>query len=221
MITEIDETAANLRLNLVASIVNRQSEIVNLGRIWLLCLLCLWLVGCTFPGGTKPVIKIGLIAPFEGELRAQGYQRLYGVKLALQEINLAGGVAGYKIELVALNDYADSHEATLQAAELVIDSDVRAVIGQWNAALFRQNHTIYHAAAVIAIDPTQFTTDDTLPTTFSADYHALSGTLPTQQGQQAYLATSHLINIIQTAVTQYGEPTREHLYIFNPTAVSP
>ena len=54
-------------------------------------------------------------------MRSYGYQRLYGVKLALKEANLSGGVAGYKIELVALNDYADANETILQAQELVLD----------------------------------------------------------------------------------------------------
>jgi branched-chain amino acid transport system substrate-binding protein len=115
-------------------------------------ILALIAVACRFPGSTKPVIKIGLIAPFEGEQRPFGYQRLYGVKLALQEANLAGGVADYKIELVALNDYGDETETTLQARELVIDSDVRAVIGQWEPGLITISAPIYREAGLAVVD---------------------------------------------------------------------
>ena len=170
--------------------------------------LCLALGGFTFPGSTKPVIKIGLIAPFEGEQRPNGYQRLYGVKLALREINLAGGVAGYKIELVALNDYADEAETALQAQELVIDSDIRAVVGQWAPALFAVSAPTYAMAKLAVVRPTQFTDFSKLPPAFPADFEALAHSLPDQQAQQAYLATYQLIKAVEKATIAFGSPER-------------
>ena len=180
---------------------------------WLgLLILVLFIsAGCRFPGSTKPVIKIGLIAPFEGELRPFGYQRLYGVKLALQEANLAGGVADYKIELVALNDYGDPAEATLQAQELVIDSDVRAVIGQWEPAMNQISAPIYAEAELAVVDPAEFSDISELPEQFATSYQALSGSPPDRQAEQSYLATRHLLSAIDRAVDKAGKPARSEV----------
>ena len=55
----------------------------------------------------RPTVKIGLVAPFEGRYRYVGYDVFYAVRLALQEVNAAGGVGGYHVELVAYDDGAD------------------------------------------------------------------------------------------------------------------
>lgn len=178
----------------------------------LFIVFCLFLPGCAFPGSTKPVIKVGLIAPFEGEHRSDGYQRLYGVKLALQEVNLAGGVAGYKIELVALNDYANMEEAISQAQELVVDSDIRAIVGQWDPTLFNASAPIYMAAKLAVVEPTQLIDFSALPPTFAADFEALGGSMPDQQAKQAYLATYQLLTAIEQATLKFGSPERVNVW---------
>jgi len=82
--------------------------------------------------GTKPVIKIGLAAPFEGLGRPLGYDSLNGAKLAIAECNANGGVAGYMVELVALDHGDDPRQAQAQAAELAADHDVLAAIAGWS-----------------------------------------------------------------------------------------
>jgi branched-chain amino acid transport system substrate-binding protein len=81
--------------------------------------------------GTQPMVKIGLAAPFEGLDRPLGYEALDGVKLALAERNAVGGVGGYKVGLVALNDFGEPDEARLQAEELGADPAVLGVITGW------------------------------------------------------------------------------------------
>ncbi|HEY84263.1 MAG TPA: ABC transporter substrate-binding protein [Chloroflexi bacterium] len=186
------------------SFVIRRSSLV-------IILLSFLLTACAFPGSTKPVIKIGMIAPFDGLLRHQGYQRLYGVKLALQEVNLSGGVAGYKTELVALNDFADEDETILQAQELVLDSDVRGIIGQWDATLFNAAAPIYSAAQLAVVNPSQFTHATDLPDTFATDFEALSGSPPNPEAQQAYLSTRRLLKAIEEAVEATGRPERANV----------
>jgi len=78
------------------------------------------------------LLKIGLAAPFEGLDRPLGYDALTGVKLALAERNAAGGVGGYKVELVALNDFGEPEEARLQAREFAADPGVLGVVTGWN-----------------------------------------------------------------------------------------
>lgn len=113
-----------------------------------------WLLsGCAALGSTSPVVKIGLVAPFEGLRRHLGYDVLYAVKLAVRERNAAGGVSGYMVELVALDDGDDPAQARLQARKMIVDADVRGVIGHFSdeAALAALDE--YHQAGLALITP--------------------------------------------------------------------
>jgi branched-chain amino acid transport system substrate-binding protein len=127
-----------------------------------LCLFCLFVVSgwlllalsaCSMPGGTKPVVKVGLVAPFEGFYRAIGYEALYGVKLAVRERNAAGGVGGYMIELVALNDDNDPTEAAFQARELAVDPEVMGVVAGWSAEVAAAALPGYQTAGMGVVVP--------------------------------------------------------------------
>ena len=92
--------------------------------------LCLSLV-LSACASTRPVIKIGLVAPFEGRFRAIGYEAIYAARLAIREINARGGVNGNRIELVALDDRGESDRAIDAARQLMIDPQVVVVIGHY------------------------------------------------------------------------------------------
>lgn len=96
--------------------------------------------------GAPATLKIGLVAPFEGLHRSLGYEVLFGVKLAIQERNVEGGVAGYQIELVALNDFDQPAEAELQARSLKADPEVLGLIGHLSSATTLAALPIYQAA---------------------------------------------------------------------------
>ncbi len=85
------------------------------------------LAACT--ASTQPVVKIGLVAPFEGRYRAIGYEAIYAARLAIREINAQGGINGQRVELVALDDRGETDKAIEAARQLVIDPQVVAVIG--------------------------------------------------------------------------------------------
>ena len=87
-------------------------------RYGLVC-LALAVVTASCSGSTQPIIKLGLIAPFEETYRDDGYAALHAVKMAVGERNAAGGVAGRQVALVALNDNGRPDEAALQAAKLL------------------------------------------------------------------------------------------------------
>ena len=109
--------------------------------------------GCALPRSTQAVLKVGLIAPFEGLGRPLGYEVLYGVKLALQERNGAGGVAGYRVALVALNDDDDAEHAARQARKLDVDGDVLGVIGPFSRTTVRAVAEPLAAAGLAWIAP--------------------------------------------------------------------
>lgn len=106
--------------------------VVRMGLVFVVVLAPL-LTGCgfQFPGSTDPLIKIGLVAPFEGPFRARGYEALYAARLAVRQWNESQGVGRYRVELVALDDGGDPAQAASQARELVVDPAVLGVVGHF------------------------------------------------------------------------------------------
>ncbi len=86
-----------------------------------------WLLAGCSNMRTPQVIKIGLIAPFEGPSRPLGYDTLNGVKLRIQQWNESDGQP--KIELVALNDDSDPELAARLPDQLAQDPDIRLILG--------------------------------------------------------------------------------------------
>ncbi|MFN2282793.1 MAG: ABC transporter substrate-binding protein, partial [Anaerolineae bacterium] len=111
----------------------------------LACVGSFTLTAC-FPPALPHVIKIGLVAPFEGRYRYVGYDAIYAARLAVREINAAGGAGGWSLELVAYDDRADSELADTTARNLVIDPDVVAVIGHYRQASTDAASAVYAEA---------------------------------------------------------------------------
>ncbi len=101
-------------------------------RVLLVVLMAVPLLALPGCGGTRPILKVGLAAPFTGWDESLGYSVLHAVRLALRESNQRGGAGGYMLELVALDDRNDPMEAIQQARELAIDPDVLAAITGWD-----------------------------------------------------------------------------------------
>jgi ABC-type branched-subunit amino acid transport system substrate-binding protein len=91
--------------------------------------LCLVILLSACSASTQPVVKIGLVAPFEGRYRPIGYEAIYAARLAIREINAQGGINGQRVELVALDDRGEPEKAIEAARQLVIDPQVVAVVG--------------------------------------------------------------------------------------------
>ena len=112
---------------------------------------------------TRPIIKIGLVAPFEGRYRDIGYEVIYAVRLAVHEANAAGGVAGYDVELTALDDSGDPGSAAGQARKLATDPQIMGVIGDWlgpttlaAAPLYAAEGLPYLATSATALPPAAY-----------------------------------------------------------------
>ena len=97
---------------------------------------------CRFPGSVRPTLKIGLVAPFEGRYRYVGYDVIYAVRLALREVNDAGGIDGRGVELMAFDDWGDPGLAVDQVGKLNVDPQVLAALGH-----FRRETTLASADA--------------------------------------------------------------------------
>ena len=75
-------------------------------------------------------VKIGVIAPMSGSLATYGESTTNGIKLAIDEINQAGGVLdGRPLEVIAyMDDKGDSTEGANSFNKLVADG-AKAIIG--------------------------------------------------------------------------------------------
>jgi hypothetical protein len=107
------------------------------GLIWL-AFLALGLVSCQGQTNAPVVVKVGVLAPFEGVGRELGYAILPAVEDALASTNASGSLGRYRVALVALNDDLDPKEAVVQARALAQDPEVLAVIGPWSEATAEQ-----------------------------------------------------------------------------------
>ena len=114
--------------------------------IWLLCALLLPLLAACAPAKLPPVMKIGLVAPFEGRYRYIGYDAIYAARLAVREINVQGGVNGRYLELVAYDDRGSPELARIAARNLAVDPAVVAVIGHYRQESTAAVQELYVAA---------------------------------------------------------------------------
>ena len=97
---------------------------------------------------TRPVVKIAFVAPFEGRYRDIGYEVTWAFRLAVREANLAGGVGGYSIEILSLDDSGDPAQAAEQARKVAADPQVAAVIGHWRESTTQAAAPVYDAAGI-------------------------------------------------------------------------
>ena len=101
-------------------------------------------------------VKIGHVAPLTGGIAHLGKDNENGARMAVDEINAAGGIdvggAKVKFELVAEDDKADPKEGTL-AAQKIVDAGVVAVVGHLNSGTSIPASKIYSDASVTQISP--------------------------------------------------------------------
>jgi ABC-type branched-subunit amino acid transport system substrate-binding protein len=111
-----------------------------------LLILPLLLTACAPLGVNVNVIKIGLVAPFEGRYRYIGYDAIYAARMAVREINTQGGIDGWRIDLVAYDGRASPQMAQDAARNLTVDRDIIAVIGHYRGKSTAAAQPIYAAA---------------------------------------------------------------------------
>ena len=88
------------------------------------------LVGC---GGQKEAasdeIRIGANFEMTGNVANYGIATLEGLKLAIKEVNEAGGINGKKIKLIEADNKSDTAEAVNAATKLIANDKVRLIVG--------------------------------------------------------------------------------------------
>jgi hypothetical protein len=189
-------------------LVVRRSPFVMILLLWLL------LTGCA---AAPPVVKVGLVGPFEGRYREIGYDAIYSARLAVREANGTGGIGPYRLALVALDDGGDPELAAQIAASLVLDPAVTAVIGHWLPETTAVAEPIYREAGVLFIpggrppygpvDPAELSPE------FVAAYAAVTPfdeTVGPYAGP-AYAAMRHIFTLMTEVVADGSPLTRAAL----------
>lgn len=126
-------------------------------------------------------VKIGVLAPVSGKQAADGQEMVNGAQLAIDELNAAGGVAGYTFEL-AVGDVGDaSADAVSTAAERLLgDRDMGAIMtgyasgSNFEIEMMAEQDMIYMVSAnstqtegIISPDPDSFQTIWSLTPSFA------------------------------------------------------
>lgn len=123
-------------------------------------------------------VKVGLVAPFEGRWRDTGYDAIYAARLAIREVNEGGGIDGYRVELVALDDGGDARLAAEAAATLVADPQVLVALGHWLPETTAAAAPVYAAASLallpLGVAPLDESDPALLPDDFRQAYEAVS-----------------------------------------------
>ncbi len=147
------------------------------------------LTGCAV---TRPTVKIGLVAPFEGRYRQVGYEVIFAVRLAVREANAAGGVAGHTVELVALDDQGNPARALEQARKLALDPQVKLVLGHWLTATTQAAAPEYARLGLPVLQPPA--SAPALSAAQAENYRALSfGLEPGSIAARAYALTQQAL----------------------------
>ncbi len=102
------------------------------------------------------VVKIGHVGPISGAIAHLGKDNENGARLAVEEINAAGGVKigdqTVKLDLVTGDDKADPKDGTL-VAQKMIDEGVVALVGHLNSGTTIPASKLYSDANLSHISP--------------------------------------------------------------------
>ena len=97
-------------------------------------------------------IKIGVSGPFTGGSSSMGVSMRDGVKLAIDEINKAGGVLGRPLQAVERDDEARNELGVQIAQELINKEKVVATLGYINTGVALASQRFYQEAEIPVIN---------------------------------------------------------------------
>lgn len=124
----------------------------------LVLLLALLLTACTSSAPTKGEVIVYVAGPLSGFQANTGQTVAGGVRLMAEQLNRSGGLLGYKVKVIALDDEADSDVAVAVAEQIKEAVDrgdkVIGVIGHPNSGQTAAAMDIYKDLQLVVITPT-------------------------------------------------------------------
>jgi branched-chain amino acid transport system substrate-binding protein len=127
----------------------------------LLLTLVFLAAGCGGGGSSSGSIKLVVEGPISGDQSATGTDMRNAARLAVDQANAKGGVAGRKIELIEGDDKADP-KVGKKVAKRAIDDGAFAVIGPYNSSVGIENLRTYVDAGIVPIHLTSTAATDGL-----------------------------------------------------------
>lgn len=120
------ETSVVAKISAPLTVYGTIGRALSLARVVFCLSFFLTLLSCN---STRPVVKIGLLAPFEGLHRESGYEALSAMRMALADYPLEN----FDALPLALDTSADPAQARRAAAKMLRDETVVAVVGPLQA----------------------------------------------------------------------------------------
>ena len=114
------------------------------------------------PGATGEPLVVGTLLPLTGDLAFLGPPEVAGVKLAINDINEAGGVLGAPVQLVEGDSGDASTDTATQTVDRLLQSNVNVIVGAASSGVSLTVIDRITGAGVMQISPAntsdQFTT---------------------------------------------------------------
>jgi len=122
-------------------------------KVVVLVLTVILLLSSTIAGVAKEPIKVGALFSLTGGLAPYGPPIVNGAKLAVDQVNKAGGIFGRKLELI-IRDTATAPAVGRDAASKLINLDrVVAIIGALSSGVTVASSSITIPAKIVLISP--------------------------------------------------------------------
>ena len=110
------------------------------------------LLSLSFASQAAEPIRIGVSGPFTGGSAPMGVSMRDGVKLAVADINAAGGILGRQLQLVERDDEAKNERGVQVAQELINKEKVVATVGFINTGVALASQRFYQEAKIPVIN---------------------------------------------------------------------
>lgn len=122
---------------------------------WTICLaMLLSFVLCAAASEGLGPVKFGVLAPLTGTNAEYGKAFDVGTKMAVDEINVAGGVNGRLFELEISDSKGDPKESSDLCRQYVDDEKIMAIIGDFTSSTCMANAPIVDSAGLVQLSPT-------------------------------------------------------------------
>jgi urea transport system substrate-binding protein len=152
----------------------------------------------------RPPVRIGVLHSLSGTMAASESPLVDAVRLAVEEANRSGGIAGAPIEMIVTDCRSDADYCAQQAERLITQGKVHALFGCWTSACRKAVKPVVEKHRHLLFYPVQYEGLEQSPDII------YTGAAPNQQ----------LVPMLSWALQQYGK--RAYLvgsdYVFPRTA---
>ena len=97
-------------------------------------------------------LRIGALTPITGAGSPYGPGMQQAIRIAVEEVNAAGGVAGRKLELITEDSQTKPDAAVLAAKKLIEVNKVQAILGTWSSGVSLAVMPLTDAAGIIQMN---------------------------------------------------------------------